>query len=200
MNCGSPNIDGEGEGDISSEFDASDHSHASGDDDLVGNTTIQRGSSTVYRPWIILGSEQYSFQTINHKSSTTDGQFYKGIIFSSKKELKRDLRLLALKQHFEIRIRRSNKGRFEATCKDDNCSFKVHARKLGEGESFIHGRQKHVLFANKAAIIDKIVQILLVSQPPITTVNLNLVLHGDNVIVGFAKNEDITDRHAYKVK
>ena len=64
----------------------------------------------------------------------TDGRFYKGRIFSSKKELKRDLRLLALKQHFEIRIRRSSKCRFQATCKDDNCSFKVHARKLDERE------------------------------------------------------------------
>ncbi|TXG63319.1 hypothetical protein EZV62_010313 [Acer yangbiense] len=116
LNCGSPNSSGES--------DASDHCHASGDDDPVGITTTQRGLSIVPRHWIILGSEQYSFQTINHESSTIDGRFYKGRIFSSKKELKRELRLLGLKQHFEIRIRRSSKGRFQATCKDDNCSFK----------------------------------------------------------------------------
>ncbi|KAK4859597.1 hypothetical protein QYF36_008384 [Acer negundo] len=59
--------------DSSSESDAFDHSHASGDDDLVSNTATQRGSSTVPRLWIILRSEQYSFQTINHESFTTDG-------------------------------------------------------------------------------------------------------------------------------
>ncbi|KAK4833757.1 hypothetical protein QYF36_010729 [Acer negundo] len=48
LNCSSPNVDGEG--DSSSEFDAYDHSHASGDDDPVGNTTTQRGSSIVSRP------------------------------------------------------------------------------------------------------------------------------------------------------
>ncbi|KAK4833882.1 hypothetical protein QYF36_012803 [Acer negundo] len=41
---------------------------------------------------------------------------------------------------------------------------------------------------------------LLGLSPPITTVNLNLVLHRDNVSVGFTENEDITDRHAHKVR
>ena len=100
MNCGSPNFDGKG--DSSGESDASDHSHASGHVDLVGNTTTQRGSSTVLHTWIILESEKYSFQTINHESFTTDGRFYKGRIFSSKKELKRELSLLALKLHFKL--------------------------------------------------------------------------------------------------
>ncbi|KAK3205601.1 hypothetical protein Dsin_019647 [Dipteronia sinensis] len=49
-------------------------------------------------------------------------------------ELKRELSLMALKQHFEFRIKRSSKARFEATCKDDNCSFRVYARKMDEGE------------------------------------------------------------------
>ncbi|KAK3222431.1 hypothetical protein Dsin_009456 [Dipteronia sinensis] len=41
---------------------------------------------------------------------------------------------MALKQHFEFRIRRSSKARFQATCKDDNWSFRVHARKMDEGK------------------------------------------------------------------
>ncbi|KAK4841598.1 hypothetical protein QYF36_007244 [Acer negundo] len=71
LNCGSPNFVGEGDG--NGESDTSDHSHASGHEDLIGNTTTQRGSFTISHPWIILGSEQYSFQTINHESSTIDG-------------------------------------------------------------------------------------------------------------------------------
>ncbi|KAK2634198.1 hypothetical protein Ddye_028990 [Dipteronia dyeriana] len=31
-------------------------------------------------------------------------------------------------------IRRSSKARFQATCKDDNCSFRVYARKMDKGE------------------------------------------------------------------
>ncbi|KAK3227209.1 hypothetical protein Dsin_007071 [Dipteronia sinensis] len=128
VNCGSPNF----KVDNGVESDASHHSHSSGhhDDDLVGNTTTQRGSSSlVHRPWSILRSEQYSFQTINHECSSSNSRFYKDIIFSSKKELKRELSLMASKQHFEFRIRRSSKARFQATCKDDNCSFRVHAKK-----------------------------------------------------------------------
>ncbi|KAK3225250.1 hypothetical protein Dsin_005112 [Dipteronia sinensis] len=130
VDCGSSNF----KGDSCGESDASDHSHCSGhhDVDLVDNTIIQRGSSSVSRPWTILGSEQYSFQTINHESSTSNGRFYKGRIFSSKKDLKRELSLLALKQHFEFRIKRSSKARFQATCKDENCSFIVHVRKIHE--------------------------------------------------------------------
>ncbi|KAK3184737.1 hypothetical protein Dsin_032023 [Dipteronia sinensis] len=68
------------------------------------------------------------------ESDALDHSHSSGRIFSSKKELKRELSLLALKQHFEFRIRRSYKGRFQATCKDDNFSFKVHARKTDEGK------------------------------------------------------------------
>ncbi|KAK3218690.1 hypothetical protein Dsin_012660 [Dipteronia sinensis] len=133
VNCGSPNF----KVDSGGESDASDHSHSSGhhDDDLVGNTTTQMGSSSlVPRPWSILGSEQYSFQTINHECSSSNSRFYKGRIFSSKKVLKRELSLMALKQHFEFRIRRFSKARFQATCKDDNCSFRVHAKIMDKGE------------------------------------------------------------------
>ncbi|KAK3225120.1 hypothetical protein Dsin_004982 [Dipteronia sinensis] len=131
----------------------------------VGNTTTQRGSSSlVPRPWSILGSEQYSFQTINHECSSSNSRFYKGRIFSSKKELKRELSLMALKQHFEFRIRRSSKARFQATCKDDNCSFRVHVKKMDEGEYWqirkidkehsctIEGFQGRFLQANSSVI------------------------------------------------
>ncbi|KAK2649480.1 hypothetical protein Ddye_016969 [Dipteronia dyeriana] len=59
---------------------------------------------------------------------------YKDIIFTSKKEIKRELSLVALNQHFEFRIRRSSKNKFQATFKDDNCSFRVHEQKMDEGE------------------------------------------------------------------
>ncbi|KAK2661748.1 hypothetical protein Ddye_000322 [Dipteronia dyeriana] len=94
VNCDSPNF--KGEGDISGESTASDHSHSRCDheDDIVGNTTTQRGSSVVSHPWSILESEQYSFYTISHESSTINCRLYK----------------------------------------DDNCSFRVRAWKIDEGE------------------------------------------------------------------
>ncbi|KAK2641485.1 hypothetical protein Ddye_023248 [Dipteronia dyeriana] len=106
VNSDSHNFDSEC--DIGGESAVSDHSHFSGDhdDNIVGNITTQRGSFVVPRPLSIIGSEQYSFQTISHESSTTKGQLYKGRIFASKKKLKRELSLVALKQHFEFRIKR----------------------------------------------------------------------------------------------
>ncbi|KAK2662997.1 hypothetical protein Ddye_001571 [Dipteronia dyeriana] len=87
VNCDRPNFDGEG--DIDGESTASDHSHSSGDydDDIVGNFTTQTGSSIVPRLWSILVSVHYSFQTINHEFSTTNGRLYKCRILTSKKEL-----------------------------------------------------------------------------------------------------------------
>ena len=45
---------------------------------------------------------------------------------SNKDELKTSLGKYALKQKFKYRITRSSKTRFLASCKDKNCTFKLH--------------------------------------------------------------------------
>ncbi|WRX24479.1 Transposase [Theobroma cacao] len=50
----------------------------------------------------------------------------------SKAELKRALNMLALKEQFGIRVRRSCKARYEVGCKDKACKFSVCATKLLE--------------------------------------------------------------------
>ncbi|KAK2649031.1 hypothetical protein Ddye_016520 [Dipteronia dyeriana] len=86
-------------------------------------------------PWIIPGVEKYTIQTINNdEPSISNGRFYKGKIYSTKQDLKRDLRFYALRKRFEFRIKRSGKQRFEVGCKNENCVFKLGATKMGEGE------------------------------------------------------------------
>ena len=59
-------------------------------------------------------------------SSTLNLALYKGAMFISKNELKISLEMLALKEKFEYRIKRSNKTYFEASCKDMGCKFQLH--------------------------------------------------------------------------
>ncbi|KAK3219425.1 hypothetical protein Dsin_013395 [Dipteronia sinensis] len=87
------------------------------------------------RAWIIPGSERYSFEPISTEESISDyGRLYKGKIFQCKKDLKRTLHMYALKEQFEIWIRRSSKTRYEARCKDGECEFQLRAFKMQKGE------------------------------------------------------------------
>ena len=62
------------------------------------------------REWRVSGFEDYSIQIILIMMlSTNDHVLYKGAMFMSKDELKITLGMLALKEKFEYRIKRSNK-------------------------------------------------------------------------------------------
>ncbi|XP_017972536.1 PREDICTED: uncharacterized protein LOC108661153 [Theobroma cacao] len=95
----------------------------------------ERGNAGISRTWVILGAKRFSFQTITTEESTcADYLLYKRRMFSLKAELKRALNMLALKEQFGIRVKRSYKGRYEVGCKDKACKFDVRATKLLEGE------------------------------------------------------------------
>ncbi|EOY00137.1 Uncharacterized protein TCM_009686 [Theobroma cacao] len=51
-----------------------------------------------------------------------------------KADLKLALSMLALKEHFEFRVKKSCHARFEVGCKDKACKFALRAMKLPEGE------------------------------------------------------------------
>ncbi|KAK3205173.1 hypothetical protein Dsin_019219 [Dipteronia sinensis] len=68
------------------------------------------------------------------KSISDDGWLYKGKIFQCKKDLKRILHMYALKEQFEVRIRRSSKTCDKAGCKDGECEFQLRAFKMQKGE------------------------------------------------------------------
>ncbi|EOY18868.1 Uncharacterized protein TCM_043370 [Theobroma cacao] len=92
----------------------------------------------------LVGAEKFSFQTIITKESTcADDHLYKGRIFSSKVELKRALNMLALKEHFGIRVKRSCTGHYKVGCKDKACKFSVRATKLPEGGEYWQVRTFH---------------------------------------------------------
>ncbi|EOY32164.1 Uncharacterized protein TCM_039739 [Theobroma cacao] len=67
--------------------------------------------------------------TISKKGSSDDC-LYRGKVFPFKVELKRALNMLALKEHFEIRVKKSSHTHFEVACKDKACKFAVRATKL----------------------------------------------------------------------
>ncbi|KAK3189651.1 hypothetical protein Dsin_029212 [Dipteronia sinensis] len=90
------------------------------------------------RAWIIPGSERCSFEPISTEESISDdGRLYKGNIFQCKKDLKRTLHMYALKEQFEVRIRRSSKTRYKAGCKDGECEFQLRAFKMQKGEYWV---------------------------------------------------------------
>ena len=83
---------------------------------------------------VILGSMDVSFQIIpTVMSSTSKHALYKGAMFMSKDELKMSLRVLALKEKFEYKIRKSSKTRFYASCKHIGCIFLLRAVGMQRG-------------------------------------------------------------------
>ncbi|KAK2656718.1 hypothetical protein Ddye_009770 [Dipteronia dyeriana] len=88
-------------------------------DDGLGDDVDQTSEHASPRAWLIPGAERYSFKPISaEKGCSNDGRLYKGRIFKCKKDLKGTLNMYALKEGFEVRIRRSSKTRYEAGCKD----------------------------------------------------------------------------------
>ncbi|XP_017985397.1 PREDICTED: uncharacterized protein LOC108663978, partial [Theobroma cacao] len=95
----------------------------------------ERVNIGVSRQWIVLGLDMISFQTIkSEESRSMDNHLYHGKVFLSKAELKRALSMLALKEYFEFRVKKSCHARFEVGCKDKACKFALRATKLLEGE------------------------------------------------------------------
>ena len=56
---------------------------------------------------------------------TDDRVLYKGAMFMSKDELKTSLKMLALMEKFEYRVRRLSKTHFDASCKHIRCKFQL---------------------------------------------------------------------------
>ncbi|KAK2658094.1 hypothetical protein Ddye_011146 [Dipteronia dyeriana] len=128
-------LDGDSDGDSGSDGDGDANCGCELDVDNDGYGHDRGDSFAAPLPWIISGAEKYSIQTINNDElSISNGHFYKGKIYSTKQELKRDLRFYALRERFEFRIKRSDKKRFEVGCKNDNCVFKLGATKMHEGK------------------------------------------------------------------
>ena len=66
-------------------------------------------------------------------SSTSEHTLYIDAMFMSKEELKTSLRVLALNEKFEYKIRRLSKTRFYASCKHIGCKFLLHAIGMQRG-------------------------------------------------------------------
>ncbi|KAL5574343.1 hypothetical protein UlMin_023940 [Ulmus minor] len=58
-------------------------------------------------------------------------------LYTSKKELKKKLGMIAIKKNFEFKMKKSNKSLFVAECLDDNCKWRVRASKWRDSTSFI---------------------------------------------------------------
>ncbi|KAL5852873.1 hypothetical protein ACOSQ3_007991 [Xanthoceras sorbifolium] len=69
-------------------------------------------------------------------ASTIDNRIYKKQLFPSKKELRRVLEMHALKENFDFRVRRSTTQRFEVSCSDIDCKWRLSAIKIGQGLNF----------------------------------------------------------------
>ncbi|XP_017972972.1 PREDICTED: uncharacterized protein LOC108661351 [Theobroma cacao] len=89
----------------------------------------------VSRQWIIPMVDMIPFQTVgSEKSRSMDNHLYREKVFSSKVELKRALSMLALKEHIEVRVKKSCHARFKVGWKEKACKFALRATKLPEGE------------------------------------------------------------------
>ncbi|KAK3193551.1 hypothetical protein Dsin_024861 [Dipteronia sinensis] len=84
--------------------------------------------------WELLGADLYSFDNVTTiVSSTSSRPIFKGQMFRTKEDFKRELDLHALNERYEYMIRRSTKTQFEATCKEPVCDWVIKAieRKMG---------------------------------------------------------------------
>ena len=83
------------------------------------------------KKWKVFSYVDYSIESIpTMMSSTSDNVLYKYAMFMNNEELKMTLGMLALKEKFEFRIRRSNKTRFKTSYKDIGCKFQLCVIKM----------------------------------------------------------------------
>ncbi|XP_050111795.1 uncharacterized protein LOC126590369 [Malus sylvestris] len=65
-----------------------------------------------------------------------DGDIMVGQLYSSKKELQKQLAMIAMRKNYEFKVERSTKDRLEIRCVDHNCKWRLHATKLQVSEFF----------------------------------------------------------------
>lgn len=58
-------------------------------------------------------------------------------VFSSKKELRKKLNLLAVRENFEFKVYKSDKDRLLLTCVDNNCKWRLRASRCENSTSFV---------------------------------------------------------------
>ncbi|EOY26233.1 Uncharacterized protein TCM_027693 [Theobroma cacao] len=102
-------------------------------------TTVEledvEGADPIYDNPITLENNIRSLDDITtEESRSMDDHLYRGKVFPSKVELKQALSMLALKEHFEIKVKKSCYSRLEFGCKEKACKFALRATKLPEGE------------------------------------------------------------------
>ncbi|KAI9157722.1 hypothetical protein LWI28_026921 [Acer negundo] len=118
--------------------------HGAGVEDGIGGTKNSGGTGGVtfsgpsHDPflvapsrWILPCAGRYSFVTTLAASNSQEGHLFVGQVFQDKHKLKTELGLYAMQERFDIRVRRSTKYQFEASCKDINCQFTIGAVKKG---------------------------------------------------------------------
>lgn len=72
-----------------------------------------------------------------------------GKMFANKKELRKKLKLGAVKNNFEFKVRKSTKDRFEVVCADENCKWRLRATKPKDEEYFLIRRFSNVHICTK---------------------------------------------------
>nr|XP_028949183.1 uncharacterized protein LOC103401792 [Malus domestica] len=65
-----------------------------------------------------------------------DGDIMVGQLYSSKKELQKQLAMIAMRKNYEFKVERSTKDHLEIRCVDDNCEWRLRATKLQVSEFF----------------------------------------------------------------
>ncbi|CAN6573105.1 unnamed protein product [Malus baccata var. baccata] len=65
-----------------------------------------------------------------------DGDIMVGQLYSSKKELQKQLAMIAMRKNYEFKVERSTKDRLEIRCVDGNCKWRLRATKLQVSEFF----------------------------------------------------------------
>ncbi|KAK2662026.1 hypothetical protein Ddye_000600 [Dipteronia dyeriana] len=104
-------------------------------EDGLGDDVNQTFKHASPRAWVIPEAERYSFEPIStEEACSDDGRLYKDRIFHCKKDLKQTLNMYALKEGFDVWIRRSIRTRYEAGCKDEECEFHLRGIKMQKGE------------------------------------------------------------------
>ena len=102
-------------------------------------------------------------------------------MFSSLKELKLTVRKFALDFNFETHTVKSEASHYIVQCKDEHCTWRLHANPVGGGfwktkvlvtsHEYIGVRGSSNTSANKTFVANEIIK-LLCSQPDMTAVNI----------------------------
>ncbi|KAL0328025.1 UNVERIFIED_CONTAM: hypothetical protein Scaly_2235100 [Sesamum calycinum] len=106
-----------------SEEDLSENSEGFSDSDNFDNDKASDDEN---------GPKYPSFNSID----TYNPQFQLGMLFSSKKEFKTAVQLLAVRTRRNIKFAKNDKRRVYAKCAEEDCDFRIHALVLGNQQTF----------------------------------------------------------------